>query len=250
MTPTIHRKTAQCNFNSIAICIAFLLLTAQQCSAGYETSIFQESVSQTPPPSCLNRFYPTYNVLELNGFYKLVIDVPEVHPKNLNVDVDYSAALIRVLGWIDDSGGTSGVESNTNACIYQEWTVRAKSEDIHVNIQDLVMKLKDGELIISIPMVMSRETNKLNGAKERILLEDDTKRVVPLRVATEGKKLRGLARISRSRNETSFERIHDEKRNSTDKLAAQKFEQKIALEKFLAVSLTDTDEEAYLLHKI
>ena len=44
--------------------------------------------------------------------------------------------------------------------------------------------------------------------------------------------------------------FHDEKRNSTDKLAAQKFEQKIALEKFLAVSLTDTDEEAYLLHKI
>jgi hypothetical protein len=91
-----------------------------------------------------------------------------------------------------------------------------------------------------------------------------------LRVATDGnKKLRGLARINNTTIPSDFDpatapattvhHFNHQANNATHKISPQqqppssntsKSKQRQALERFLAISLTNTDEESYWLHKM
>jgi hypothetical protein len=227
--------------------MTFLILIIHKCDAGNETSIYQESGSQTPPTKCVHWLHPAYNVEEYNNAHRLVIDVSQIAAKNLNVDVDYEKRLINVLGWIESTFASSGDKSvDANTCIYQQWEVRSEMQDSRFD--DLVMELKDGKLVISIPISVSK--NAVSTEDTEMLQEYDSKRTLPLRVTTEGRKLRGLARISQARNSTSMLRSYHSKTHHADERMSQKSKQKEALEKFIAVSLTNTDEEAYWLHRM
>ena len=134
------------------------------------SSIFQKqelsSAIQPPPMECLNPTDPPFDLRQEDSSdenptqHFLIIDLPQVSPRNLNVDVDYDDGRINILAWKfnptpvvaegeqhrqqqKQSLPTTPVE-----CIYQEWKVVDPNSSI--DIYSLVMGLDQGRLTISI----------------------------------------------------------------------------------------------------
>jgi hypothetical protein len=111
------------------------------------------------------------------------------------------------------------------------------------------MEIKNGILTVSIPIPESK-LEPPPATEHAMADEQEAKKASPLRVTGGSKKLRGLARISQTGNITlpaREERLSDLKEGGTP---LQKSNLEKDLERFLAVSLANTDEEYYWLHKM
>lgn len=223
---------------------SLLLLLSSYCSAENSTlPVFREKRTVKPPTECTRAIVPAYHIEELDSTYNLVVDLQNVSRKNLNVNVDFDRGIVEVLGWLEsaDSSNQDGVKT----CIFQEWKVeiRTKQPD-YVNLYELVMQLEDKVLTLSVPKPEIAQ-DKEEAIETKISQAED-----PLFVpAVSSKKLRGFARTSmRLKNDTKASSntnpVPDESPSSQKLKLAQD------LKGFLKVSLANTDEEAYWLHKM
>jgi HSP20 family molecular chaperone IbpA len=220
---------------------SLLLLLSYSCSADNSTlPVFREKSTVKPPIECTRVIAPAYHIEELDSTYNLVVDLPNVSRKNLNVNVDFDRGVVEVLGWLESAHSSN--QDGVKTCIYQEWEVetRTKQPD-YVNLYELVMQLDDNVLTLSAPKPAIVED------KEEAINTKTSQAEDPLFVP--GKKLRGFARTSmRLRNATkasSNTKLLPDESPSPEKLKLTQ-----QLKRFLKVSLANTDEEAYWLHKM
>jgi HSP20 family molecular chaperone IbpA len=223
---------------------SLLLLLSYACSASNSTlPVFRENITVKPPTECTRAMAPAYHIEELDGTYNLVVDLPHVSRKNLSVNVIFDRGVVEVLGWLEsaDSSNQDGVKT----CIYQEWEVetRTKQPD-YVNLYELVMQLEDNVLTLSVPKPVIAEDSE-EAIKTKISQAED-----PLFVPAEGKKLRGFAARTSMRLKNVTKASSNTKPVPDESPPPQKLKLAQDLKRFLKVSLANTDEEAYWLHKM
>lgn len=174
-------------------------------------------------------------------------------------------------------------ENAKHTCVYQQWNI-CSIPDSRFDVHDLVMERKDGKLVISIPFSKIEARNEGHPADERkeknkratitttdsppLHNHDDSLRIrALLRVSSnKGQKIIGLARIAQNSTQYNSNSMmlrgggrdddfqnnkrHSRHSHSDNRIISPKSKQKEALERFIAVSLTNTEEEAYWLHKM
>ena len=181
-----------------------------------EDLVFQESTDTSHLPStCQIRKFPSYHYSIVptedddddderirttavdqetkspteSTLHRLEIDIRNISPKNLNVNVDYDLGTIHVLGWLEKSSNSvrgevtataSRLPPPPQACIYQEWNV-AKSirrvdekEEEVVDLYSMVMELQEnGILQLSLPVTAAFKTSAGQEDKVDLRKSDD-----------------------------------------------------------------------------
>jgi HSP20 family molecular chaperone IbpA len=223
---------------------SLLLLLSHSCNAENSTlPVFREKSTVKPPTECTRAIAPAYHIEELDSTYNLVVDLPNVSPKNLNVNVDFDLGVIEVLGWLESADASSN-QDVVKTCIFQEWEVETRTKQTdYVNLYELVMKLEDSVLKLSVPKPEIEDKEEAIKAK---ISQAENPLFAP---AAEGKKLRGFARTSMPlKNVTKAS--SNTKPVPDESPSPQKLKLAQDLNLFLKVSLANTEEEAYWLHKM
>jgi hypothetical protein len=196
---------------------------------------------------------PTFRLKENDLAFQLVVDIPDISRKDLHVNVDFERGVIDVLGWLDAT-------TTEASCLYQEWDIQAnKNHPNYANPLDLTMVIEEGALIVSVPKPPPPPSNTKDDENSTLELllqakeEEEIKAGLPLNVQ-QGKHLRGF-RVAARQNDTmtlaaKAKTLAKLCHHSDASHQYQKSKQTADFEKFLLVSLIDTDEEAYWLHKM
>lgn len=111
--------------------------------------------SFTEPLSFLtNCSAPETKILDTNEIYKVVMDIPGVKPRDLDVSVDTNQRSIKLIGnRMDDAGDLIG-------CYQKSWQV-----DESIDLQSLVMEHDNGVLTVWVPK--SKEEKKASLRKKK-----------------------------------------------------------------------------------
>eukprot|EP00545_Synedropsis_sp_CCMP1620_P008365 CAMPEP_0119004056 /NCGR_PEP_ID=MMETSP1176-20130426/926_1 /TAXON_ID=265551 /ORGANISM="Synedropsis recta cf, Strain CCMP1620" /LENGTH=222 /DNA_ID=CAMNT_0006955725 /DNA_START=60 /DNA_END=728 /DNA_ORIENTATION=+ len=139
---------------------SFLLLALLVC-LGLPTSIqacfHEENSTRTASPI-------TSRLLETDSAYSLVLDIPGVKPKDLDLSMDYDDRRLSVTGIVrEDDNAATPVEPDMS--YYQSYRI----VDDNVNLYDLTMSYNDGVVTVSIPKpatptIRKRKKTKIRGA--------------------------------------------------------------------------------------
>lgn len=239
-----------------------------------DSSLYFSSSKKTPPNAKCDTFEsPSYTLKEDGKHFFLMVDLHQVSRKNLDVTVDFETGSIDVLAWRFESTKEQNEEllqkeqvASKTCCIHREWQVDRNEETDSFDLEGLVMGLnKDGLLTISVPKLEGSTPTK---ESKRDTLHDSRKERKEKKQQSQDKlndtprldtnKLRGFQqRIPLNYTSIALPSPSSGSKTSADYPATEnsgypspKSPQKQLLERFLLVSLTDTEEAAYWLHKM
>ena len=105
------------------------------------------STDSVPKQLCCSA--PEYRFVNTNQTYKIAMDIPGVHPQDLDVSVDHNSRTVKLIGnRRDDDGDVIG-------CFQKSWNL-----DDSVDLQSLVMQHDNGVLTIWAPKDSHDERRK------------------------------------------------------------------------------------------
>jgi HSP20 family molecular chaperone IbpA len=176
-------------------CVVLLPKQAHGCFQQASSFYLSTTASHTLPTTRLEAACATAELLppqsqlsETDDYYQLQVLTPGVHAKQLQVDVDPTARMVRVLAHKEVVGNsalelndkTADSSSHVDVCYIHQWRI-----DESVHLPDLIMAYRNGVLVLSIPKhqeqdkpkdeitANSSSSIKSNGAPKAITQEKD-----------------------------------------------------------------------------
>lgn len=257
---------------TIHMIVSLLILLALPLSCRSETgtstqSIYRELESLSPPQECDRSVKTNFALETTTDSYQLIVNIPEkVSRKNLKINIDYNSGEIEVFGWWTQRKIRG--ENPRKMCVYHRWLIddtTLMSEEAFisadlVSIYDMVMSLKEQQLILSIPTSACTTSESMASPPPPSPVyndddheNDETDSHVSIVIAygtSFWKKLRGLSRLKdHSRHyvnspafNNSFEEVTSHRQQGTMSYLKSRHD---ALEHFLTHSIGAIDDGSY-----